>query len=132
MNRPTTIPPASKSTRLVVFLLVFGVFLATRYYILFHMPYAERASDVPTYAEKAFTYDYAAKEGKSFYVYHAERVQGKIEAAQRRGVRGPQEWNKIIEYPPTAILWVALPQYLNDPLPTPVEPSSLVRPLSIR
>jgi hypothetical protein len=125
VNHPAATSPASKSARLAVFLIAFVVFLATRYYILFHMPYAERASDVPTYADKAFTYDYAAKEGKSYYTYHAERIQGQIEAARRRGVPGPQEWNKIIEYPPTAVFWIALPQYLNDPLPTPTEMQSM-------
>lgn len=113
-------PPASKkSARLVVFLVVFGVFLATRYFILFHMPLAERASDVHTYAEKAFTYHYAEMLDKSYYVHHADLVGRKREMARRMRRQGPPPWADIIEYPPPAILWLALPQYLNDPLPPP-------------
>lgn len=113
-------------------LIVFAVFLGTRYMVLFQLPVieraivqvfgfppAERASDVHTYADKAFTYHYAAMLGKSYYVHHAELIQRQRDIAQRMGREGPPPWRDIIEYPPPAVLWLALPQYINDPLPAP-------------
>jgi hypothetical protein len=93
------------------FLLVGVAFVLSRLLVL---PFAQPASDVGIYAEYAREAEAAAREGRSFYEYHAAAREQR-EAGGR--LAGAGDEYRDVEYPPLAVavlrlpvLWMGRPQ----------------------
>jgi hypothetical protein len=89
-------------TRLCYLLIVIA-FLVSRLLVL---PFAQPTSDVGIYAQYAREVDTAAREGRSFYEFHAAAIEQR-EAEGR--LAGSGDEYRDVEYPPLAIEVLRLP-----------------------
>lgn len=84
------------------------------YYLLHQHPHA---SDVATFLTKVRNYLDAETWGRSFYAVHREAYEERLEQARRHGGPPPGYWERVVEYPPISIIWLAIPERINGPPP---------------
>lgn len=103
-----------KKIPIISLALIIGIFLLSRIYLAFW--YQAPGSDVPNYGMDALEFREALREGTSMYEYHQKMAFAR---ARSLGIVVPTLQEQIIEYPPVAVLWMALPVYFvggNDQL----------------
>ncbi len=89
---------------LVLSILVFAV---TRLYLL--LIFQPQYSDISVYAQFAYEYLAASRQGVSFYQFHAKVIEAQQKEAVRSGWAAAPDEQKIIPYPPLAIQLLRVP-----------------------
>ncbi len=88
-------------------ILLWAAFALTRLFFIFFEPEESTADHL--YFEYALEFERASRTGENFYDLHERLAQAAIDEARRTGRTPPAEETKLIEYPPLAVLAIALP-----------------------
>lgn len=98
---------ANHSQRSAATPLLLILFVATRLLLFTNF---QLGSEIErAYSKPAQEVELGARHGVSFYDYHAQWMQKRIEQARREGRRSPTEEMKRVEYPPLSIVFMYLP-----------------------